>query len=342
VASGSSSVRRDEASNPTTIVRRLFVIVVLVLALACVALLATFRANLLATRPELLGALAGTLAIALIVEAVWVAVRTRKKAIRPVTAAGRILLILGVLAALTGGTINWLLSLQGYVILIEGETTRLGKGGQLEGLETGPLGDPSELEADLALAEVELETTDGIAFNPVSRVETRAPGESISLQTLGGGRIGEIGSLRLRQGAFGYAPRLIVLHEERTLFDRVVPFTTRRDGQQGTSFSGEIHLNEAGLELSGEVLLSSLDERLKGHPTLRLNVRHDSTDLGTGHLRPGQFASLDDGYRVGFAGLKKWSEIDVARRNYREPILVGFAIAAVSLILWPLAVWRRW
>ena len=323
--------------------RRLFVLTLVLLAAAAVAMLAAFRSGRVEPRPMLLGALAGALMCGLLAELAWLALRVRaRRGPRPVAAAGRAVLLAGLLAALAGGTVNWLLSLQGYVVLIEGETARLGAGGQLEGLEAGPLGDPRELEIDLALADVELIPAGGGSFDVVSLVETRRPGEPAERQSIGAGRVAEVGPIRLRQGAFGYAPRLVVLRDERAVFDRVVPFTTRRDGQRGTTFSGELRIAEEGLELSGEVRLDSLDEKLQGHPALRLSARRSAADLGAGELLPGQFAELAGGYRVGFAGLKKWSEVDVARRNYRAPMLAGLAAACAGALLWPLAAWRGW
>ena len=66
-------------------------------------------------------------------------------------------------------------------------------------------------------------------------------------------------------------------------------------------------------------------------------MRRDGQVLGAGKLRPGEFADLEGGYRVGFAGLKKWAEIDISRRNYPGPILWGAGVAAAGVLVWLLA-----
>jgi len=301
-----------------------------------------FRRGWLPPSPERFAALVAVMALGLVAEFVRAAAAWARAETSRGRAIGRLLACGGLLAAIAGGTVNWLLSLQGYVVLVEGEAVLLGAGGQLEGLEMGPLGDPRELAVELTLADVELVDRGGGSFDPVSAVVTRRAAGDRLRQMIGGGQVGSVGPLRLRQGAFGYAPRLVVLRGERTLFDRVVPFTTRRDGAEGTRFAADVELATEGLHLAGEVALDSLDERLQGHPTLRLAVRGGDSSLGTGELLPGRFAELADGYRVGFAGLKKWSEIDVARRNYVGPMLGGFAVAAGGALLWAVAAWRRW
>ena len=62
--------------------------------------------------------------------------------------------------------------------------------------------------------------------------------------------------------------------------------------------------------------------------------------LGQGTLLPGHFADLDEGFRVGFVDLKRWSEIDVSRRNYGEPVLGAGLVAVLGVLIWPLAAWR--
>jgi len=94
--------------------------------------------------------------------------------------------------------------------------------------------------------------------------------------------------------------------------------------------------------VQGEISLDDLDERMKGHPRLAVRVAKGGRAIGSGELLPGHFADLEDGYRVGFAGLKRWSEIDVSRRSYRGTAVAGLAVAALGAVLWPLAAWRRW
>ena len=40
--------------------------------------------------------------------------------------------------------------------------------------------------------------------------------------------------------------------------------------------------------------------------------------------------------------LRRWSEVDFARRTHPLPILVGAALSALGALLWPIAAWRRW
>jgi len=322
------------------IVRRAFLSCLVVLLAASATTLWAFRTGVVATRPGLLAGLVAALGCGLVAELAYLGARAWRGVLRPWTAAGRAILLVGLLTVLAGGMLNWLLSLQGYVVLVEGESARLGAGGQLEGLESGPLGDPRELEIDLALVEVDLQPAGGGTFDAVSLLETRRGGGAVERQEVGGGKVAEVRPLLLRQGTFGYAPRVVLLRGERTAFDRVVPFTTRREGVEGTSFSAEIHLEREGLDLVGEIALDTLDERLRGHPGLRLAARKGEVPLGEGELLLGQFAELADGYRVGFAGLKKWSEIDVARRNYPMPMVLGLATAALGALLWLVAGWR--
>ena len=49
---------------------------------------------------------------------------------------------------------------------------------------------------------------------------------------------------------------------------------------------------------------------------------------------------IEEGYRIGFAGLEKWSEVDVSRRTYGGAVLAGAALALAGAVLWPIAAWR--
>ena len=40
--------------------------------------------------------------------------------------------------------------------------------------------------------------------------------------------------------------------------------------------------------------------------------------------------------------MKKWSEVDVARRNYRTPMIAGLAVSLAGAFVWALAAWRKW
>ena len=88
--------------------------------------------------------------------------------------------------------------------------------------------------------------------------------------------------------------------------------------------------------------LASLDEGMQGHATLHLTVERDGELIGRGSLLPGRFAEIDQGYRVGFAGLEKWSEIDISRRHQGGLVLAGMGLAVAGAALWGVAAWRRW
>jgi hypothetical protein len=155
------------------------------------------------------------------------------------------------------------------------------------------------------------------------------------------------GTLRFHQGAFGFAPRVVILRKEgdkpeETLFDKVVPFLTERSGPDRIFFNGSFTIEDAGLQIEGAIGLDSLDEGMRGHATLDLIVTHGEEFLGRGSLLPGHFAELDDGYRVGFADLKMWSEIVISRRNYGKVVLAGSALALSGAFLLLLALWRGW
>ena len=92
--------------------------------------------------------------------------------------------------------------------------------------------------------------------------------------------------------------------------------------------------------MEGSVDLATLDAAMKGHATLVLSVRREGAAIGRGKLLPGHFADLEQGYRLGFAGLQKWSEVDVSRRTYGSAVLAGAALALGGVVLWPIAAWR--
>jgi hypothetical protein len=90
---------------------------------------------------------------------------------------GEFLTVSGLLLALVGGSANWLLSLQGYVILIEGESVVLHGGGQLQDFIAGPLARLEEMGVTMALGELELVPTGQGRFYPASRVTVETKGE---------------------------------------------------------------------------------------------------------------------------------------------------------------------
>jgi hypothetical protein len=128
----------------------------------------------------------------------------------------------------------------------------------------------------------------------------------------------------------------VITKSGEAVFDRHVPFTTvARDDGRTLSFDGALTIEKERLAVRGAISLDSLDDELRGHPRLGLRVERDGRPFGEGELEVGHFAKLQDGYAIGFAGMKKWSEIDISRRNYPEPILAGAGLMLAGLVVWP-------
>lgn len=296
-------------------------------------------------QPSVLAALFGAAGLAFTLRFVQVLRSVMRLEERRGRAIAETLLVLGILMVLAGGMANWLLGLQGFVILLEGETARLHAGAELQAFAAGPLARLEEMELQVLLKEVELIPGAGDRFHPLSRLRLWGDGTEARDLEVTPHRWAASRTLRFHQGAFGFAPRIVLLagsEPVRTVADQVVPFITRRHGPSGIGFTGNLDLADEGLQVVGAVDLESLDEGLRGHATLHLTVDQAGRRLGQGSLLPGHFAELEDGYRIGFAGLEKWSEILISRRGYGRVLLVGAAVAFVAAILWPLAHWRRW
>jgi hypothetical protein len=324
--------------------RRWFSTISWLLLLVAAADLVALKTGLSDHRPEVLAVLFGIASAAFIVRWVQLA-RTVAREPRRGRLLGELLAISGLLLALAAGSANWLLSLQGYVILVEGDSVALHGGGQLQEFATGPLARLEEMGVTMALGELELVATGQGRFYPASRITVEAQGEQpVDLEVTPHTEAAH-GPLRFHQGAFGFAPRIVILQGEdpvREVFDRVVPFLTRRQGESGIVFDGTFDLEAEGLRVEGMVDLASLDEGMRGHATLRLAVEKAEQRLGEGQLLPGQFATIDEGYSVGFVGLERWSEIVVSRRNFGLLVFVGGGLALLGGIGWVLAVWRKW
>ncbi len=291
--------------------------------------------------PSVLALLVAATGLAFVLRLLGILRRLGRERRRWASAAAEMALLSGVVLALGGGMTNWLLGLQGAVILHEGESALLRGGTDLQHFEAGPLARLEEMELVLTLRSVELEAAGPDLYYPRSRLLLARHEQPLPLE-LTPRQSARAGNLRFFQGAFGFAPRIVILREERTLFDRVVPFLTNLHSRGGLSFEGRFTVESEQLEVEGMVDLTSLDEGMRGHATLVLTVRREGDVIGRGSLLPGHFATLDDGYRIGFAGLSKWSEIDIFRRTYTHVVLVGAAMALVGVVFWPLALWRKW
>ena len=312
----------------------------LLLAVAVADWLA-LRRGVLDHNPALLAILVGGVLVLLGGRSVWLLWRLRSPD-RRFSGVGELTLLVGVLLALTAGMANWLLRLQGTVILSEREAVPLHGGMALQVFEAGPLSRPEEMGLSMGLMEMELVAAGADTFYPASTVEVRRQDEKPVRLEISPRQRARSGALRFHQGAFGFAPRIVLLRDGVTVFDRVVPFLTERHGSSGISFSGSFTVEREDLRVEGSVDLRTLDEGMRGHASLALAVTRGGQPLGRGALLPGHFADLDEGYRVGFAGLERWSEIMISRRNYGRLVLVGGAVALVGLLLWPLAAWRKW
>lgn len=306
--------------------------------------LAALKARAVSHPPELLAALFGAALAALAARAGVLAWSILRGSVGRAVAAAELLTVAGALVALGGGTANWLLSLQGYVILHEGESARLREGAQLQAFEAGPLARIDEADVVVTLDGVELVPRDEDRFDPMSRLRVWRSHDRFDVLEVTPRHPGESGALRFHQGAFGFAPRITIVQQGETVrqvFDQVVPFVTERQGPDGVSFHGEFEVGDERLDVVGRVDLGSLDEGLRGHATLWLDVTQEGHGLGGGPLLPGHFADIERDYRIGFTDLQRWSEIVIARRNYPQLMLAGAALLAVGASLWIVAAWRR-
>lgn len=281
-----------------------------------VVLLVTMRRGLVTMSPRVIAVICGALGVTLIAHAITVLAARRFESA---------MVIVGVFIVFAGGLANWLFSLQGYVILTELDALPLAATKHLQAFEAGPLSNPSELAGMMQLEKFELAPTPE-GFTPTSRVRILQRGGQPVVLTLTPAHGATRRSLRFHQGTFGFAPRIVITRGDRTVFDQVVPFTTRTPSAGVVEFSGDFNVRAEELSIHGAVSLEGLDAQMKGHPRLGLVLKQRGAELGRGELLPGHFAELRDGYRVGFAGVKKWSEIDISRRNYPEPMIAGAAL----------------
>jgi hypothetical protein len=250
--------------------------------------------------------------------------------------------IAGLVVAFGAGMLNWVLSLQGYVILSQGESAVLSAAGDLQAFESGLLSNVDEMRLQVFVTEIELNADIDDHPYPITFLVVSRGHDSEKRLQVSPSESARYGSLVFHQGAFGFSPRIVVIGPDgETILDKKTPFLTRRQHGRGLSFIGEHEAND-GLVVAGAVDLSSLDEGLRGHATLRVTVSIEGQTLGAGALQLGHFAEISNGYRVGFAGLEQWSEIDISRRHYGGWVLGGLVIAMACGFGWVIAYWRRW
>lgn len=310
----------------------------LLLALAG-GLLAAMRSGRMTARPVALGAV--VILAALVTTAALLLAARRLVRGPPTTAlAGEALTWAGVLLALGAGLLGWSRSVTGAFLAFEREPLRLSRPADLVDLQAGPLADAKLLDLTVALAKLELRAAGPAAFFPVSHLRVLdAAGEEAGVDVARGAP-GHHGALVFHQGAFGFAPRIYVTHGADVLLDANVPLRTSRAGPDGLQFLGEFELAREKLLFRASVDLGPLDPDMKGHPLLELSAERAGAPIGAGKLRPGEYATLDGGYRVLFAGLKRWSEIDFVR--HRNPLAVrwGLVLALAGAVGWAIGAWR--
>jgi hypothetical protein len=311
------------------------------LFLAAASYLLMVKADVIQPRPALLASIVvGLLCVAV----AWGVAIAASPGSRTGTASaiGEGFVALGMALVAVGGLANWALAMQGFVVLFERQPVQLGRGAALGAFTHGPLADLGELELTLALARLRFEPHGPGGFRAVSALRILDTNNVESSATVERSRPAERGSIFFRQGSFGFAPRISVYAGRTLLRDEWAPLRTIREGPDGIGFTGVVELPEHGLLLRVALQLDSLNEEMKGHPVLELTVQREGKPIGGGTLKPGFSADLEGGYRVVFGGLKRWSEIDITRRSYPLPILLGLSLMLAGALLWPLAAWRGW
>jgi len=294
--------------------------------------LAGFKLGAWRQTPVLLAVLMGAAGLLGVAEAALTA-RDLARGPSRLARAGKLAALLGLLAMAGGGLVSWLSAIRGFVVLLEGEKISLAGGRNLRGLEAGVLAPTRDLDATLGLLSLELQRTPA-GFYPEAAVGVMRPGREAERLAVLQGMPGKLGALNVFVGAFGFAPRLVVLKGDETLLDETVLFTTRREGARGVSFEGGRDLGATGVRVTGAVMLESETSVVRGHPSLSLSLRRGEEELGGGEVQLGHFATAKDGYRVGIAGMKKWAELDLSGRSHPLAARAGLVLCFAGLALW--------
>lgn len=311
--------------NPRGLRLGLLIGAVALAAAVSIVVLVAMRIGVIPSSPRLFAAAAAGV---LLLAAIALLAALRKRSLPAALFAAGLLLVYG------GGMANYLFSLQGYTILTEFEAIRLADGKALQAFDAGPLSNVREMELTLQLEQLALIAA-GDGFIPQSRIRLVRKGTPAHVVDVSQNRGATDGTLRFVQGAFGFAPRIVVTRNGETVFDRYIPFTTSRVGIDGVSFSETFEIGSERMTVSGAIDLGALDPAMQGHARIGLAVSRDGRPLGRGELSMGHFAKLADGTYIGYAGLKRWSEIDISRRNYPQPIFAGGALLVLSVVAWP-------
>lgn len=302
--------------------------------LATVGFGVAMRQEWVERQPATLALMVGVLFVGCAVQAIALLVSARRKTEGRGRALTAVLGLAGLLVSLGAGLEHWLTGIEGTLLLNEGESLPLGAQSHFRDLEVGPLASSAALAAAVELVKVELLPGGPEGFSPEAQLRLLVQGQPVAKAVVSLRQVAPLGSLLVLQGAFGFAPRIGITRDGQAVFDERVPFTTAFDGPRGLRFERDFTLEKEALSLHGVVDLDSLDADMKGHATLRLDVSRAGTPLGRGALTPGQFADLEGGYRVGFVGLSRWSEIIVTSPRPRRSMFAGFAVAALGLLAW--------
>jgi hypothetical protein len=295
--------------------------------------IAASRAGIFPLRSDVVALLGTICGVAAAAWAALASVRLVQEREGRIARGGEILALAGVAVVAAAGLANWALDFRGLLLLTEGEELPLANLRHYRAVAAGPLGNPGPGDAVVRLQRVELvRAPAGLA--PRSRLFfTPRRGEPFRELVVEQARAARAGALTLHQGAFGFVPRVVVQREGQTIHDAYVPMGARRDAARGVSHEGTLTL-EDGVVLTFAIDLSQLDEEMKGHPVLGVELRRGQEILGRGELLPGHGATMRDGWHVGFGGLKRWSEIDVSRGSFRGTALAGMVIAVVGAAVW--------
>lgn len=277
-----------------------------------------------------LATFAGAALAAMLISSVVAAVRGPRRS-SPVAEAT---CALGGLLLLAGGLINVTAGIYGAVVVLEREPVRLDRREELAAYQAGPLASQRDLEITLALDRLRLAAADGDRFTATSALKVLDASGTEKGLVVSPGKNASFGAFEFLQGTFGFAPKVVVMRGTSRVLDTYVPFRTMREGADGVAFLEDFEVGGERLLVHGAITLEDLSDDMKGHPALELAVEQDGAPLGRGKLRPGEFVDLERGLRVGFGGMKRWSEIMFTRHRYPRTVRTGVALIALGGLAW--------
>jgi len=312
-------------------------------------LVSTSAAYLVAVRRDLIPVNRASFATLVALSAVSASVVAVHAALRAATRPRRLsalaeaLAAAGLVAVAVAGCAGWAFRIRGVVVVPEREPIRLSRPEDVNAVDAGPLANLRDLDVTVGLARLKLVGAGPGHFRAVSFLKVLSgEGEEVGLR-VAAGEPARFRTLVFKQGAFGFLPHIVIEKSGHVLLDTSVPFRTLRDAEPGLAFLGDFTVREEDLAVHGAVTLADLNDEMNGHPTLELVIERSGKPLGSGNLKPGEFVDLPEGFRVGFTGLRRWSEIDFATRTWAyRAMYAGFGVFLVGVLLWPVAFWRKW